>query len=155
MKGVLLGRTDPPLSETGRAQMTAVRLDVARIYASPLRRARESAELLGGPVVVLDDLAEIGLGAWDGRTWADIEAAEPEMAARKLLDWTGVTPPGGEVWRDFEQRIDRALGIVRQGAFPAAIVAHVAVNACIAHRICRAPALSFHQEYAQADAFEF
>jgi broad specificity phosphatase PhoE len=153
LKGVLLGRSDPPLSEAGRAQMAAIRLDAAVIYCSPLRRALESAELIGGEIVVLPDLAEIGLGDWDGKSWAEIEAKDPELAARKLQDWTGVTPPGGETWDEFTERIDRTLEIVRRGPFPAAIVAHVAVNACIAHRVSEAAALSFRQEYGQLDAY--
>jgi broad specificity phosphatase PhoE len=152
--GVLLGQTDPPLSPRGREQMAAVRIDAAVVYASPLRRARESAELLGQAVVILPELAEIGLGEWDGLSWSEIETRDPELASRKLADWTGVTPPGGETWSDFTRRVDSALEVVRRGLFPAAVVAHVAVNAWIAHRVGRAATLAFQQEYAQVDRYE-
>ena len=53
-QGLLLGRTDAELTETGRAQALAARalLDgpVAEVRSSPLRRARDTAALLGvGP----------------------------------------------------------------------------------------------------------
>jgi broad specificity phosphatase PhoE len=154
VKGVLLGQSDPPLSTAGRLQMQALGLPVMVVYSSPLCRARQSAELLRAPVIVLDDLREIGLGAWDGHTWAEIEVSYPDLARRKAADWTGVTPPGGEQWRHFTRRVDRALDMIRSGAFPAAVVAHVAVNSWLAHRLTGATPLNFHQEYGQADAYE-
>jgi len=152
--GVLLGQSDPPLSNAGRAQMSAIRLPAVVVWTSPLRRARDSAELLGAPVVVLPDLAEIGMGEWDGRSWAEIEASFPVLAKRKAADWTAVTPPGGEDWQQFTQRVDRAFERIRQGPFPAAVVGHVAVNAWIVHRVSAAAPMSFHQEYGQVDAYE-
>ena len=154
LKGVLLGRLDPSLSETGRLQMLAIKLTVAVVYTSPLRRARQSAELLGAPILVLPELAEIDAGDWDGRTWAEIEASDPELAKRKVADWTGVTPPGGEEWHDFTRRVDVALELIRQGRFPAAVVGHLAVNAWIMHRIQGGPPLSFEQHYGQVDQYE-
>jgi broad specificity phosphatase PhoE len=154
--GVLLGRIDPPLSEAGRAQISTLRLDVRAIYASPLRRTAESAAILsdGGPVITLDDLIEISLGVWDGRTWAEIERDYPKEAAAKLADWTGVTPPGGEPWSDFASRVDRALAYVRTGPLPAAIVGHLAVNAWIAHRLRGADPIDFTQDYGEIKSYE-
>jgi broad specificity phosphatase PhoE len=76
----------------------------------------------------MDDLREITYGAWDGWTWAEIEAADPELAARKLRDWRGITPLGGESWLDFAARVTRAFERIKTGPRPAAIVAHAAVN---------------------------
>jgi probable phosphoglycerate mutase len=134
--------------------MEALRIPAAVVYTSPLRRARESAEILGLPVIVLPELAEIDLGEWDGRTWADIESADPELAQQKLADWTGITPPHGEAWQDFTRRIDRALDTIRAGPFPVVVVAHVGVNAWIAHRVAGAAPLTFLQDYAQVDRYE-
>ena len=154
--GVMLGRRDPPLSEYGRAQMRALRLPAHVIYSSPLRRARESAELMASQatVIVLGDLTEIALGEWDGLSWAEIEREYPEMAARKLADWTVVTPPGGEPWRVFTARIERALETVRRGPMPAVIVAHSAVNSWIAHRLDGRDPLTFRQEAGAVEIFD-
>jgi broad specificity phosphatase PhoE len=132
--GVLLGQCDPPLSEAGRAQAAALRFpELAMVYSSPLRRALETAHAIahGAPVEIVDDLREITYGAWDGRAWAEIEGEDPELAARKLRDWRGVTPPGGETWREFSTRVRGAFDRIRAGPRPAAIVAHAAVNQII------------------------
>jgi alpha-ribazole phosphatase len=134
--GVLLGQCDPPLSEAGR--MRAVELlketRLAVVYSSPLRRARETAELLarGAAIEIVDDLREITYGDWDGRTWAEIEARDPEMARRKMEDWRGVTPAGGEPWSEFVARVTFAFERIKVGPRPAAVVAHAAVNLVIA-----------------------
>jgi len=156
LTGVLLGRTDPPLSEAGRASCADLHVDAPLFYASPLRRTRESAELIarGRPVIIDPDLIEIALGTWDGRAWTEIEAAEPALAAAKLVDWQNVIPPGGESWLDFTSRVDRALNRIQNGPFPAAIVGHVAVNAWLAHRLAGADPLSYTQHYANIQTYE-
>ena len=151
LRGVMLGRTDPPLSEAGRAQMRGVHVPAALVFTSPLRRAVESAELLarGAEIVVLPDLAEIGLGDWDGKSWDEIEAMDADLARRKLEKWTDVTPPGGEPWPEFTARVQSALQVVVLRGVPAAIVGHIAVNACIAHLVAGLDPLAFRQEYGQ------
>jgi probable phosphoglycerate mutase len=150
--GVLLGRSDPPLSAEGRDDALALGgLKVERIYSSPLQRATETAALLRSPfeVTVLDDLAEISLGEWDGKSWEEVQRADPTLASRKCEDWFGVTPPGGEEWMVFADRVGRALDIVRSGAMPAAIVAHLAVNSVIAATIRGCAPIQFHQGYCE------
>jgi broad specificity phosphatase PhoE len=130
--GVLLGQCDPPLSDAGRieAELILEGVEVAMVYTSPLRRALETAQILarGAPVQVMNDLREITYGAWDGQTWAEIEAADPDLALRKLRNWREVTPPGGELWDDFVARVKRAFDAIQQGPRPAVIVAHAGVN---------------------------
>ena len=130
--GVLLGQCDPPLSEAGRAHAASLWLpELALVYSSPLRRALETAQAIarGAPIEIVDDLREITYGEWDGRRWDEIEA--DEVAIRKMADWRGVTPPGGEPWADFAARVMRAFERIRLGPRPAAIVAHAAVNQVI------------------------
>jgi len=130
--GVLLGQTDPPLSEDGGRQAGELLRDVrlVRVYSSPLRRARETADLLarGACVEIMEDLREITYGEWDGLSWAEIEGRNEELARRKLADWGGVTPPGGEGWDAFRGRVLRAFERICMGPRPAAIVGHAAVN---------------------------
>jgi broad specificity phosphatase PhoE len=130
--GVLLGSLDPALSDAGRAHAATLLngVSLAMVYSSPLRRAVETAQLIarGTPVEILDDFREISHGDWDGLTWSEIEARDPELAARKLADWRGVTAPRGEPWEAFAARVTRAFERIRHGPRPAAIVAHAAVN---------------------------
>jgi alpha-ribazole phosphatase len=153
VEGVLLGRSDPPLSELGReeAQSTFSEFAVKCVYSSPLRRALETAAFLrsAAEVIVLDDLAEISLGAWDGKSWEDVQCFDTQLANRKSEDWFGVTPPDGEPWSAFTTRVLKALDLVRAGPMPAAIVAHCAVNAVIAATLQGIPPIQFQQDYCE------
>lgn len=155
--GVLLGHCDPSLSEEGRRAAARLSLDARVIYASALRRARETAVACAGetPVVILPELNEISYGEWDGRSWNDIAAAHPALAAAKLADWNGVTPPGGEPWAAFEQRVRRAVEHMLCGALPAAVVAHAAVNGIIAETLTGAAPLEFSQNYGEVTRIDF
>jgi broad specificity phosphatase PhoE len=151
LTGVLLGSSDPPLSKEGKRQAAAILLPgAAVIYTSGLRRARETAELIGGaPIIVDPDLNEISYGKWDGLSWAQISEKYPHQARSKLADWKTVTPPDGEDWTSFEERIARALDRIRNGSFPAAVVAHVTVNAQIIHSIAGIEPSQFTQPYCE------
>ncbi len=129
-----MGQCDPGLSEAGRVQASSLSLDVKVVYTSPLRRAVETATLIarGTPVEIVNDLREITFGSWDGLTWAEIESADPELAARKLADWQGVTPPRGEPWPEFASRVRRAFDQIVSGIRPAAVVAHAGVMHVVA-----------------------
>ncbi len=151
--GVLLGQSDPPLSDKGRndAYCAFSAFTVQRIYSSPLRRATETAVFLQSPSAVteLDGLAEISLGAWDGKSWDEVQRCDPALASRKSEDWFGVTPPGGESWMAFAGRVITALDIVRSGPMPAAVVAHLAVNSVIAATILGSSSGQFQQAYCE------
>lgn len=90
------GQSDIPLNETGRAQARSVAgllvdCGIATICTSPLRRARETAEIVNRaidvPLVVIGDLIECNWGVQEGKVagdWYDrwrrggyIEGAEP------------------------------------------------------------------------------
>ena len=125
------GRTDIPLNAVGTAQARrAARtlaslgapLGIASIVASPLSRARVTAEIaaeaLGLPVSLDDDLAEVDFGEQEGLPMGDW-----------YDDWIAdrYTPDGGE---SFRQLRDRAvLAVNRALALPAPmlVVAHGAL----------------------------
>jgi broad specificity phosphatase PhoE len=155
---VILGRLDPPLSPSGKgkaAQLSNCCGAAIIVYSSPLRRAKETAERVS-PLspAILDDLSEIGYGDWDGRSWEDIEASDPELARRKQSDWFGVTPPGGEPWIAFRERVRRAGEQILQGPFPAVVVAHAAVNSVLAEMFTGSNPLEFSQEYGEVITLE-
>jgi broad specificity phosphatase PhoE/ribonuclease HI len=108
------GSGDPPLIEAGRAQarMTGARLaargGIDRIVASPLSRARETAQLLakalGLEVELDDDLQEVDFGAWEGLTYPVVAERWP----RELALWHGdpsISPPDGESYEELRHRI--------------------------------------------------
>src|SRR3954466_3580285 len=115
--GVLAGRMPGVgLTERGRAEIAAAceRLageHVAALYASPLQRTRESAEIvserLGLPIEFRDDLIELDFGEWTGATF-DAIRADPRWQAwstqRSLARL-----PGGETMREGRRRVVEAL----------------------------------------------
>jgi broad specificity phosphatase PhoE len=151
MRGRFIGRTDSPLSPQGRiaAVVKLAAVQAAVVYVSPLRRAMETAEVIDAPKVVLPELAEICFGEWEGLTWQEIQERWPGVACRKIEDWLGVTYPGGECWTDFCARIDRALPPILAGPRPAAVVAHMVVNAALAARLLGSDPKSFRQQYGE------
>jgi alpha-ribazole phosphatase len=153
VEGVLLGQSDPPLSDQGRsdAHRSFSEVEVQRIYSSPLRRALETAAFLRSPseVTVLHELSEISLGDWDGKCWEEVQRADQALADRKIEDWFGIAPPGGELWDAFTTRVLKALDHVRAGPLPAAIVAHWAVNSVIASSLLGSPPIQFQQAYCE------
>jgi broad specificity phosphatase PhoE len=99
------GATDVELSDEGREQVRrlAVRLggeNIAAIYASPLGRTVETAQILAEPhgleVQTRDGLREISHGRWEQMTRKEVEQAFPDEAAAWEKDPYTFAPVGGE-----------------------------------------------------------
>src|SRR5947209_11097670 len=104
------------LTERGRAEIAAVgeRLagdNIAALYASPLDRTRESAEILSDrlslPIQSREDLIELDYGEWTGATF-DAIRADPRWQL-----WSSIRSiariPGGETMREVQRRATEAL----------------------------------------------
>lgn len=109
------GRTDAPLTERGRAEAgdaaeTLAGWSIARVYTSPLSRARDSAHLVlpAHTPVVDEDLVEMDYGEAEGRTTAQMRETSPE--------WTVWTHPmaGGETPELVGRRAGRFLARVEE-----------------------------------------
>lgn len=110
------GHADRPLTELGRMQARelAQRLahtDLDAIYSSDLRRAQETAEVLGRAqgldVRTIPGLREVDVGSWSGLTRAEAEQRYPEAYRRWLV--------GEEGWDDgetYDELSDRVLAAV-------------------------------------------
>ncbi len=98
-----VGSTDQPLCPEGRAMLEGRRLPpVERLFVSPMRRCRETAELLYPhmPQEVVPDLRECSFGAFEGHTYEELK---DDPAYRAWVDGQG-DPPGGEGWAEREER---------------------------------------------------
>jgi len=112
LSGQHTGRTDIPL--TARGEQAAVRLgerlragSYARVYTSPLERARRTCELAGFDGEVDPDLAEWDYGEYEGLTTPEIRARRPGWE----LFRDGC--PGGETAADVAARADRVIARLR------------------------------------------
>lgn len=144
-----LGRTDPPLNAAGVRQAMALgeqmrTIPFARIVASPLQRAVHTAALVGGRPVeaieVIEDLAEIDLGAWEGRTVAEIEQCFPGAYEERGRNLAQYRPPGGESFADLADRVCPAVfDLADRNPGPLLIVAHAGVNRTLLSRLMHRP----------------
>jgi broad specificity phosphatase PhoE len=114
---VLAGRTPGvALTERGRAEIAlmAERLagdDIVAVYASPLQRTRESAEIvaerLGLPIAFRDDVVELDFGEWTGATFDTIRADPRWIPWNTRRSLSSI--PGGESMREVQRRAVEAL----------------------------------------------
>lgn len=133
----LQGRTDRPLTDSARAALAGLALpppwDAADILASPLARARETAELLarGRPVALDPGLEELHYGDWEGRS-IDALLADPASGYVPMTEWGwDRRPPGGESPADAWSRIRPVLERLTR---PTVIVTHKGVMRVILAR---------------------
>jgi broad specificity phosphatase PhoE len=121
----LQGRRDTMLNTRGRRQAAEsgeLLRDLFRrdnlapadfaYVASPLRRARETMEVLRGELgldprsyAIDDRLMEISYGEWEGLTLPEIETRMPGLLAERERDKWDFAPPGGESYRTLTARI--------------------------------------------------
>ncbi|MDF2367719.1 histidine phosphatase family protein [Sneathiella sp.] len=110
LKRKIQGRTDIPLSELGRIELAGMRLPAEfggfNWTSSPLKRTRETAELLGAKNLKIEPaLIEMNWGEWEGETLSDL--SEKYGAEFKYNESRGLnmTPPGGESPADVAARL--------------------------------------------------
>lgn len=132
-KPMCLGITDLPLSQTGFRQAeraaAALKEKEFRVYSSPLLRAKQTAEALGRPVVILEDLQELYAGKWDGLDFDTIRVLYPELYARRMKDRSIPLPEcesDGDGLRRFSCALQKAI---RNSAGDIAIVGHGGIMA--------------------------
>jgi probable phosphoglycerate mutase len=139
--GLIDGRSDPSLNERGRAEAAAAaaRLaeqPVAAVFATPLRRAAETAALVAEPhglePVALPELGEIFLGEWEGHGIHDRGSrGDPELA-RVLREQRWDLIPGAEPSEEFAARVRRGVEAVADAAPEGRIAVAVTHSAVIA-----------------------
>ena len=151
-EGRYQGQIDIPLSATGESQATELgkrlaHMEITRAVASPLSRARRTAELALGEarasMLTLDpDLQEIAHGEWEGLLASEIHDRDPARLRARREEPQTVLMPGGEsllqVLDRSWQGLARAAGGLGDGD-TLLVVAHDAVNRVILCRILGLP----------------
>jgi broad specificity phosphatase PhoE len=132
-EGRVQGSIDEPLNERGREQARELAREVAplglkALYTSQLRRARETAEIVGAELGleprVDERFAESHRGEWEGRLIADIRAEDPEGYSGSLAVEPGFRFPGGESLEEHAARVEAGLADVARGPLPALVICH-------------------------------
>lgn len=111
-EGELAGRRDFPLHPIGRKQVESLlprlrREPLGRIYASPIRRTQETANILaaglGLPVQTAPELAEVEFGEWTAKRFPDLEVSPTWRRFNTFRSGTRI--PGGESFLEVQARI--------------------------------------------------
>jgi len=115
-RGLLLGRADPSLDAVGRDQAAAVAAALtpldprARVIASPLARARETAAIIAGEraidIEIDERWIELDSGELEGTPVADV----PADTWRRWRADPDFVPAGGESLRALGARVGEACG---------------------------------------------
>jgi alpha-ribazole phosphatase/probable phosphoglycerate mutase len=143
VRGRCCGSLDPPLSDEGRCQMQRAsrllqRLAPMAIYASPRRRALDSARTLemAAPLIVDERLREIDFGLLEGLTYNEVADRYPDVWRVWMQAPVDVAFPEGERFDAFSARVGLAVAELpaRHRGGGLVVVAHGGVNRLILAR---------------------
>ena len=137
LEGRYCGTLDPPLCEEGVDQLYELMEQydypyVDEVYASPLLRARQTAEILfpGCDYTAVENLREASFGPFEGKTMAQLRN-DPEFA-KWIVPGSEYAPDGVEPSRSFYVRCRMGIiqivdDMMRRGVTNAAVVTHAGV----------------------------
>jgi len=111
-------------AQSGTSTACADSRGIAAVYSSPSRRALDTARLIGGRVglvpVIMQGLAEVDFGDWEGLTYDEILRRSPDLLERWVSDPLGTWPPGGEslldVWRRTRSCLEKIISLHRSSS---------------------------------------
>ncbi|WP_164880853.1 histidine phosphatase family protein [Aestuariirhabdus litorea] len=114
------GRSDNPLSPTGREQMesslSAAGADYQRVLTSPLSRcagfAHPWAQQQGVPSIELELLVEGSLGRWEGKTLEQLELSDGQALQDFWRDPLAFPPPGAESLDQLQARMAQVMALI-------------------------------------------
>ena len=122
-----------PLNAKGRAQagelaQAAAAVGFVELWASPLARALETAEIVGASLGLRprEDarLVETDAGEWTDRPFSEVAAEDPEGLASFLRADPQFAFPGGESLHAQTERVMAALAEIAAGSRPVLVVTH-------------------------------
>jgi len=119
------GQSDRGLNEDGEGQAREAAAllageNIDLIFSSDLIRARGTAAVIGGlhhaPVIIDSSLREMNFGDWEGLTFAEIKARDPELLNKWLENSFETRIPGGETAAEVNNRVVKAWANISAAA---------------------------------------
>ncbi len=128
-QGRLQGRADPPLDiAAAPSWRLPAELDGFRVLSSPLRRAVETARLLGIAEFEIEPLlTEMEWGEWEGARLAELRAELGATMAAAESEGLDFRPPTGESPRDVQSRVAPLLAEIGRSGRATAAITHKGV----------------------------
>lgn len=132
-------RSNPDLAPLGVKQAMATRdflaiRPVDYIYSSPLRRSLRTAQIIAEPhdltPMAIPELTECDVGVWEGMSWEEIKASDPESYARYHADPSQHGYREGENFRQVYDRATTAIDdlLAQHEGSTIVVVSHHIVN---------------------------
>ena len=127
---------DPPLGERGREQVELLTARLLRlneplaIFSSPFRRCVETiepyAEAIGIKMMLYEDLGEVYMAEWEGKSFEEMVAGDEDLARRFREQEVLFSLSGGESGEELRRRVHPAVESILslQSTGDVAIVAH-------------------------------
>ncbi len=158
------GKTDTELSVAGMAALSNTvlpdELFQCAWYCSPLRRATQSARLLGCKNFTEDErLSEMDWGEWEGKRLTDLRARFGETMALNEARGLDFQPTGGESPRDVCERVMAWLQDVGRQGEPVVAVTHkgvirAALSLATGWTMMKKPPVRLHWDAGQLFRFD-
>lgn len=154
-QGLLQGRLDQDLDEVGLLQAEAAvafitsTCDIDAVVASPLKRARQTAEAFAMPVEIEDRWLELSYGEYEGTPHGEV----PSEAWRRWRDDPTFAPLGGESLAALDVRVRAACNDLAERAETSniVVVSHVSpIKSAVAWALEVPIAISFNCHLDQA-----
>lgn len=147
--GLCYGQLDVPLADSFAEEAQAVQLTLSAqfpnglppVWSSPSLRCRQLADALKAPYRTDARLMELNFGAWEGRTWQELDSPE----ARHWGDnWQSAAPPAGESLSQLLARLRDFLAEIGTG--DALLISHAGPIRAIHHLLLNEPLeTAFHR----------
>jgi alpha-ribazole phosphatase len=144
-----LGQQDPDLSPLGFHQAEKLgqafrHRPIEAVFTSDLLRAEHTALWIARDhhcqPEALREFREISMGAWEGRTFQEVQAQHPEEYEQRGRDIANYRTPAGESFFDLQKRVLPAFtAVVEKTKGNLVIVAHAGVNRVILCHLMRRP----------------
>ena len=130
------GRTDVELADAGRRVLQELSVPRAYLefdwYASPLRRALDSAAILGIANPSVDPrLIEMSWGDWEGQILKPLRKRLGDVMRENESRGLDFCPPGGESPRQVQRRLQSWLSEIASLGRNSAAVTHKGIIRCI------------------------
>ncbi len=144
--GRIQGSTDTDLNEDGllqakelSRQITEESYGITKIYSSPLKRAYQTAQIIGealdDEVIVMNNFSEMNFGKWEGLNWNQVKRDYAEEYTQWRHNRRYTSLPEGESYQETLVRVVEGLRQISQEqggeAGNIAVVTHSAVIRCI------------------------
>lgn len=145
------GTSDIELSAVGVEQARKLALSlkdeaIASIYASPLKRARKTAEIInsfhGRTIEILESLTEMNMGDFEGLSFEELMARENDFLRRWVAEPSSVRMPNGETLAELQHRAWTQIEKIIAREENALVVSH---NFTIASILCRLKNISLSE----------